>query len=134
MKNRTFNRREFRAPKWIAVLLALGLLFPLAGVFSLYPREGISLWTISMATLAVLFLIGLLDVLISRIIINEESLEVVSNFRRRQYPRAAFSSVTWAKGCSVKLILRNGGHVQIPYTVDGGLPMANTLRAWLKRA
>jgi hypothetical protein len=75
----------------------------------------------------------LADVLLTKLIIREDEIFFVSNFRRRIIPRTEIADVTWERGPGVYLKLKNGKSVRLPHTGHDYQGLVNTIRAWLKK-
>jgi hypothetical protein len=104
-----------------------------AAAYSLYAKEGRSLLAVFATLLVPLSVAGLIDSLVARVELHPEKLVLVSNFRRREYPRSAFVRATWGKGGPISLEYASGGWLHLPSFVAGGIGMVNTLRDWLRR-
>lgn len=77
--------------------------------------------------------VGLADLLVSRIALGSDNLQIVSGFRSQTIPRVEIDSVTWAAGCGASLILHGGKGVRLPSVGRNAQGLTNTIRAWLKR-
>lgn len=73
------------------------------------------------------------DAIASRIVLDGETLHVISLMRRRSFPRSEF---TYAKveGGAVVLKRKEGGWVILPGTGQDALSVSNTIHAWITRA
>jgi hypothetical protein len=123
--------RVFRTATWYRILsvfatLALGS----AGTF--YIINGRELWQrIGGAALAAFGAVGLLDVLVSRIVLDRENIQVISLVRKRSHPRSDFESAK-VDGGAVCLKKRDGGWLILPGTGQNALSVRNTIHAWIK--
>lgn len=124
--------REYRPPRWAQVVCVFGLLLFALAAFELSSSGDISLSAIAI-TLLLFAVVGVVDAFRTRLILFDESLVIVSNFRRREYPRSAFVAATSAKGSPVSLKFRGGGWLGLPALLVGGPGLANALRAWINR-
>ncbi len=118
--------------RWVVVLIALGAALSLGFVIVLLPQQGWSITVLVLSGLAAMFLLGLTDGLVSRIVLGPNAIHVVSLRGRRSYDRAEIAS-TKIDGGSVFLELRGGGWAKLPDTGRNALGVLNTVRAWLKR-
>jgi Bacterial PH domain len=118
----------YRSSRAMRLFLVFGLVAMSASAWSLVQKDGLTWLSAASIGLALFFVAGVGDGYTSRVTLTEEAIEIRSNFRRRTFPREAFTGVHWAKGCPVTLSLVAGGKVELPHC---GSP--NTLRAWLKR-
>lgn len=114
-------------------LVSVALMLSIGGAVVLYRLKGWTALSIAAVLVALVAIAGLLDVLTARVILNAESIVVVQNLRRREYPRSAFTKVTWAKGVPVALQKKEGAWVRLPSVGKGSQALANTIRAWIRR-
>ena len=123
--------RVFRTAKWFRILsvfatLALGS----AGTF--YIVNGRALWQrIGGAALAAFGLAGFVDVLVSRIVLDHDTIQVISLVRKRVYRRSDFESAK-VDGGAVCLKKRDGGWLVLPDTGQNALSVRNTIHAWIR--
>lgn len=83
---------------------------------------------------AALFLFGLAgfaDVMVSRIVLTDDAIELISLVRRRRFQRADLESAK-VDGGAVCLKKRNGGWLVLPDTGRNSLSLRNTIHAWIK--
>lgn len=73
---------------------------------------------------------ALLDVVVSKIVLDEDAIHIVSLARRRSYARAEFESVRVEDG-SVVLRRRDGSGLVLPGTGQNALSVRNTIHAWI---
>ena len=64
--------------------------------------------------------------------LGENELGITHNFRRSVIPRANIEKATWAKGCGVSLVLKDGSWVQVPDIGLNSQGLCNSVRAWAK--
>ena len=86
---------------------------------------------VSGVALALFGIGGFIDTLVSRIILDEESIRIISIARRRSYPRTEFESAK-VDGGAVVLKRRDGGWLKLPSTGANALSVRNTIDAWIK--
>jgi len=122
----------YRISLWLLGIIAMGLVISAAGAVLFAGREGESVEAVGLAGLAILFAVGIVEGLASRVVLGAESLEVVSSFKRTTVPRAEIVRVVGEKGVPVAVQLRSGEWLKLPRLGTG--PHANTVRAWVKRA
>lgn len=123
--------RVFRTARWYRIFSAIALV--LMGAAGLYPlMTGASLWYRAVGTFLLVFgIAGFADVLVSRIVLGERDLQVISLIRRRRYARADFESAK-VDGGAVCLKRRDGGWLVLPDTGLKPLAVRNTIDAWIK--
>jgi hypothetical protein len=84
------------------------------------------------AALTLFGISGFVDTMMSRIIVDEHSIQIVSLVRRRTYARSEFESAK-VDGGQVCLKRRDGGWLILPGTGSNALSMRNTIDAWIKK-
>ena len=104
--------------------------FTVTGIVLLYPAEGVSPLVVGLSVLAFVFLIGIADWPVSKIVLGEERLEIVELFRQRSYRRSEFVSAK-TDGGRVCLKRSQGDWLILPHA-GNALGVCNSLRAWLK--
>jgi hypothetical protein len=125
--------RVFRTAKWYRILSALSTL-AVGGAGTFYILNGNAVWQqLGGAAFVVFGVAGFLDVLVSRIVLDRDSISVISLVRKRAYPRADFESAK-VDGGSVCLKRRDGGWLVLPGTGQNSLSVRNTIHAWIKSA
>jgi hypothetical protein len=123
--------RVFRMAGWFKVASAIAmLLMSAAGAYFLAagpePRHffyGVALVAFGVG--------GFIDVWISRIILDKDSIRVVSLVRRRTYRRDEFESAR-VDGGVVVLKRKDEGWLKLPGTGANALSVRNTIQAWIK--
>ncbi|HYB93480.1 MAG TPA: hypothetical protein VEC39_00805 [Vicinamibacterales bacterium] len=75
---------------------------------------------------------GFLDVIVSRIVLEQDAIHVVSLVRRRSFQLKEFESAT-VDGGVVVLKRRDGGSVRLPDTGANSLTVRNVVDAWIRR-
>ena len=101
-----------------------GAYFVVFGAHLLYRFSGVALIGFGIG--------GLIDTFVSRIILEEDSLRVVSLVRRRTYPRSDFESAK-VDGGHVVLMRKDGHWLGLPGTGANSLSVRNTIHAWIKK-
>jgi hypothetical protein len=123
--------RVFRMAGWFKIvsaaatllLCAAGTYYMVWGANPLHRGGGVALFVFGLA--------GLADTLVSRIVLDEDAIRVVSLVRTRTYPRADLESAK-VDGGAVFLQKRGGGWLKLPDTGANSLSMRNTIHAWIK--
>ncbi len=72
------------------------------------------------------------DAAAAKIVLDDDTLHVVSLMRRRSFPRSEFISAQ-VDGGAVALKRRGGGWVILPGTGQNALSVRNTIHAWIVR-
>lgn len=90
---------------------------------------GWTLWLL--VALALLFLVGALDALTTRLRLYNDRLEMRKNFKTTVVRRADLKRVVAERGAPIALEFEAGGWLRLPETISG--LHGNTLRAWLKQ-
>ncbi len=123
--------RVFRTARWYRIFSAIALVLMCAA--GLYPffAGGTPLYRAGGAFLAVFGVVGFIDTLISRIVLDEHEIRLISLVRARRYPRADFESAK-VDGGTVCLKRRDGGWLVLPDTGRNTLAVRNTIHAWIK--
>jgi hypothetical protein len=123
--------RIFRTTRWYRMIATVAsLLIAAAGLY--YVMWGSTRWYQAGGAAAILFgLAAFADVLVSRIVLADEAIHIVSLVRRRSYPRTDFESAK-VDGSAVAMKRRDGGWVVLPSTGHNALAVRNTVHAWIK--
>jgi hypothetical protein len=124
------GRRVFRTPKWILGSIAGAEILFLAGTWYQFQHHGLRPLTYFFVALAVFGLLGLIDSLTRRIILEAEALRITGLWGRRRYPKQEIVGIEEAKGVPPALRLRDGRWAKLPADLGHGL--GNSVRAWLK--
>ena len=121
----------FRIARWYQILsIVATLMLCAAGTY--YFVSGTNIWYRAGGAAFIVFgLAAFADVLVSRIILEEEAIHVVSLVRKKSYPRADFESVT-VDGGAVCLKRRDGGWLVLPATGSNVLDARDTIHAWIE--
>ena len=101
-----------------------GAYFVVFGAHLLYRFSGVALIAFGIG--------GLIDTFVSRIILDEDSLRVVSLVRRRTYSRDEFESAK-VDGGQVVLNRKDGTWLKLPGTGANSLSVRNTIHAWIRK-
>ena len=125
--------RVFRTARWYRIGSAIAMvlmcaagLYPLiAGESQLYRAVGVFFLVFGVA--------GFIDVMVSRIVLDEGEIRVISLVRTRKYRRGDFESAK-VDGGAVCLKRRDGGWLVLPDTGRNSLAVRNTIHAWIKAA
>jgi hypothetical protein len=123
--------RVFRTARWYRISSAIALVLMCAA--GLYPffAGGTPLYRAVGALLVVFGVVGFIDVMVSRIELDEREIRVISVVRSRRYPRADLESAK-VDGGAVCLKRRDGGWLVLPDTGRNTLAVRNTIHAWIK--
>ncbi|HEX6163493.1 MAG TPA: hypothetical protein VFZ31_09015 [Vicinamibacterales bacterium] len=126
------TERVFRTATWYRVISALAMLaFVIAGTAAILTAT--AAWQRLVGAAFIVFgAAAFLDVLVSRIVLDEDAIYVISLVRKRSYPRADFESAK-VDGGAVCLKKRDGGWVVLPGTGANALSVRNSVDAWIKR-
>lgn len=125
--------RVFRTAAWYRILSACATL-ALGAAGGYYIVNGAAAWQrIGGWALVAFGVAGFLDVLISRIVLDRDSIRVISLVRTRAYPRSDFESAK-VDGGAVCLKRRDGEWLILPGTGDNALSLRNVVDAWIKAA
>lgn len=73
------------------------------------------------------------DAIASRIVLDDDTMHVISLMRRRSFPRSEFAYAKVERG-AVALKRKDGGWVILPGTGRDPLALQNTIHAWITRA
>ena len=116
---------------WYRVVSAFAMLaFCGAGAF--YLRSESQWWRIAGVAFIAFGIAAFLDVLVSRIVLEEDAIHIISLVRKRSYARSDFDSAK-VDGGSVCLKRNDGGWLILPGTGNNSLGVRNTVHAWIKK-
>jgi hypothetical protein len=123
--------RVFRTATWYRVFSAIAMVAMVAaGAF--YITNGTALWQRGGGVLLALFgIAGFIDILVSRIVLTHDEIQVISLVRKRTCPRSDLESAK-VDGGAVCLKKRDGGWLVLPDTGANALSVRNTIQAWIK--
>lgn len=124
--------RVLRTALWYRITATLSsILIAVAGAY--YARWGDTLPLQGAGVAGILFAAAAVaDVFISRIVIDDDALHVISLVHKESYARAEFESAK-LDGGQVALKKRDGGWVVLPGSGANALAVRNTLHAWIHR-
>ena len=123
--------RVFRTSRWYRIFSAIAMV--LLGAAGAYPfiASATLLYRAVGAFLVTFGVAGFIDVMVSRIELDERELRVISLVRTRRYPRGDFESAK-VDGRVVFLKRRDGGWLALPEMGRNYLAVRNTVHAWIK--
>jgi hypothetical protein len=113
------------------VVLVLGELIATSGAVLVGMQRGVSWLTVALAGAALLFSLGMIDLVVSRIELAPDALNITELFRQRSIPKRDIAGVK-REGGSVYLRLNDGGWFKVPDTGLSNLAVWNSINAWLK--
>jgi hypothetical protein len=126
------SRRVLRIRPWLAVVVVVANTLFLGGAASSYAESGWTPTSIGFGLLSVLGVVGILELVVARIVLQSDSLETHGLLSRRRYAASEIRSVKWEGGSGVAVELTRGGWAKLPELGYNSQSLANTLRAWLK--
>lgn len=117
---------------WVigAILIAAAFFLGLAAYFFFFGDS--YLLRVAGAAVAAFAIAAALDAVAAKIVLESETLLVVSLFRRRSFPRSEFESAK-VDGGVVVLKRKDGAWVVLPGTGQNALAVKNALHAWIRR-
>jgi hypothetical protein len=124
-------RTTIRPAVWLYVVIAIGELIATTGAVVIFIQQGLTWLTIALAATSLFFVLGFLDLAVSRIDLTPDALQVTELLGRQSIAKNDITLVKSENG-SVFLQLQNGRWFKLPGTGLDSLGIANTLRAWLK--
>lgn len=126
------SARVIRTAGGFKILSAIAaLVMCAAGGYFIVAGSSTRLFAVGVA-LVVLGIGGFVDTLISRIILDDDTLRIVSIARRQTHARGDFESAK-VDGGQVVLMRRDGGWLKLPDTGANALSVRNSIDAWLKK-
>lgn len=120
-----------RSPRALQVVTGVSFLLFGAMALILHETHGWAPITVAACGLWLLGLAGVVDSLTARVELRDESIVIVRNLRRREYPRRLFVKASWAKGAPVALQTDAGRWIRLPTVTLSSQGMRNKLRAWI---
>jgi hypothetical protein len=120
-----------RPARWMFVVLALGELIATSGAALVGIQRGVTWLTIALAGAALLFSLGMVDLIVSRIELAPDALNITELFRHRSIPKRDIAGVK-REGGSVYLQLNDGRWSKVPDTGLSNFAVWNSINAWLK--
>jgi hypothetical protein len=125
--------RRFVTPIWIRLFCGLAAFATPAAACILYAERGLSWLTLASMAAALLAPLGLLDALTARVELHPEHL-VVTNLRRREYPRSAIVRVRSSKGSGAGFEHVDGRWIALPSVAPDDQGVCRSIRSWLARS
>lgn len=126
------SSKVFTVPNWQrGSLFVIALMVGTAALWS-FRSIGLSIESVGLSVFSLIALCGFVDSIISKVELRGDSLVVVDNLRRREYPRDEFKRAVWEKGAPVALERNDGDWLKLPNFVGGGPGVVSIFRAWLK--
>jgi hypothetical protein len=124
--------RVFRTATWYRVLSVFAMI-ALGSAGAYYVINGTALWQRAGGVLLAAFgIAGFIDILVSRIVLTHDEIQVISLVRKRTCPRSDLESAK-VDGGAVCLKKRAGGWLVLPDTGGNALSVRNTIDAWIKK-
>ena len=121
----------FRAAAWLYPILGIGELICLGAAIGGY-LSGREPWEIAVAILLSLFFTaGIIDLAISRIVLEKDAMRITELRRRVAVPKRDIVSAK-VDGGLVVLQMKDGSWFKVPSTGRNVLAMNNSIRAWIK--
>ena len=121
----------FRPAGWLYAILAVGELICMGAAVGAY-LSGRAPWEIGIAILLTLFFTaGLIDLAISRIVLEKDAMRITELHRRVAVPKRDIAS-SKVDGGIVVLQMQDGSWFKVPGTGRNVLAMNNSIRAWIK--
>ncbi len=114
------------------MLLTSGAALCATGVVTLSDDTGWELW--GLVGMLVMFLVGLLEAVFTRIETDGEIIRIVANFRTTEIQKSTVEKVSWEKGGGSFLKLKDGTFVKLPVTGRNEQGVANSVRSWVGRS
>ena len=113
----------------------LGLVALIYGctVVAYWLEHGATVASFGMALLVILFSVGFVDALITKLEMKDDAAVLRTLKGERIIPRGEIASVSWEAGVGVALKTADGEWVKLPY-LGNSQGCTNTIRAWLKSA
>jgi len=133
MAKKTTLRTEFRARRWLRLLvLGVCVLF-VAGFSYSYRLQGLGWQSAAYAALSILGIAALAETFLVRVVLLEDAALLVTLRGRQRLPRESIASVKWEGGSGVALHMRDGSWVKLPEMGQNSQGLSNSIRAWLRR-
>ena len=126
------SQRVFRTATWYRALSVFAAL-AICGAGAYYIINGRAWWQQTGGAAFVVFgVAGFLDVLMSRIVLDDDAIHVISLVQKRSYARSDFESAK-VDGGAVCLKRNDGAWLVLPGTGNTALGVRNTIHAWIKK-
>lgn len=134
-KQRSHCSHALRPPTWLRVSLPVVATLLSVVCVNFILSDGVLAWTtLTSGLMTFMATVGSLEAMTCRVELWEESMIIVSNFKKRYFPRSAFSKVVGERGVPVALQTTSGAWVTLPYALAGGPSVAATVRKWLSHS
>jgi hypothetical protein len=98
MSTERMSRRVLRIRPWLAVVVVAANALFLGGAASSYAESGWTPTTIGFGLLSALGVIGILELVVSRIVLHGHSLETRDLLSKRRYAASEIRGVKWEVG------------------------------------
>lgn len=127
----SFSITEFHHGRLVVFVVGAGTVCSVLG-FIVLRNELEADWKVwLLGGLAVMFILGLADVLTSCVRLDRDTLWIRNNFRHRSVKKRDIVDVSWEKGCPVSVKDSLGTWWNLPPIGDSAV-MCKTIRTWLK--
>ena len=123
------GRRDFRSARGMRLAIVLTTLLFLAGAVMTYRLQGWTWVSIGLACGTLFSIAGIVEALLIRVQLTDESLVVRDLRGQRGYRRDDITRVEEGKGGPTSIQLMSGRWVKLPPV---GSSLGNSIRAWLK--
>jgi hypothetical protein len=120
--------RVFRSPRWYVAFVGVAALLFATGAWYTYSSRGLHFWTFVAVAMAIIGIVGVVEVTVDRVVLTDDALHVIRIWSRRRYDKSQIVNVTQMKGTPVTLKLADGRWAQLPSVAVH----PNTIRAWLR--
>jgi hypothetical protein len=120
--------RVFRSPGWYVALVGVAAILFAIGAWYTYSSRGLHLWTLGAAAMAIVGIVGVIEVIVDRVVLTDNAIHVIRIWSRRRYDKSQIVNVTQMKGTPVSLKLADGSWAHLPSVALH----PNTIRAWLR--
>ncbi len=130
------DQKVFRPSPWAAGGLVVGICISLAfAIFFLYNEEyGGRVWLAAGCLgIAILLPVGLVDFHVSKIVLGEDTIDLIGLLSQQSYHRDEIEFVEMS-GREITLFLKPDGDVTIPGVFKKQRVLFNSIRAWLERS
>ncbi|MCI0620136.1 MAG: hypothetical protein L0387_00400 [Acidobacteria bacterium] len=133
MKKKSTHKadRVLRASPWAVGAVGVAALLFVVGFMSTYRNEGWNWKSMGFGVFSILGFLGLLETTITRIVLSEDALRIVSLFSKKSYPRSEIQELKQEWKSAVFLRLTSGGWVEIPWMLVSK-KLIPSVRTWLK--
>ena len=123
--------RVFRMARWYKIVAAISCLL-ICAASGYYVAVGSNIFYRAGGIAGIVFgIAAFLDVLVSRIVLEDNAIRIISLVRTQSHERGDFESAK-VDGGAVCLKRRDGGWLILPGTGHNALGVRNTVDAWIK--